>query len=120
MSVLKTQVKTIVQELSELHQLTYEIEWLEYFPAAANDTESNEYVAKAAKENNFQTIERPYPFKFGEDFGWFSREYKTAMFGLGAGEDTPALHNADYDFPDVLLETGISIFKSIILNILEE
>jgi len=118
MSVLKTQINTIVQGISEQYQLTYEIEWLEYFPAAANDDQSNAYISQAAKENNFQIINRPYPFKFGEDFGWFSREYKTAMFGLGAGEDTPALHNADYDFPDELLETGIAMFKSIILNIL--
>jgi len=119
MSTLKTQVSSIVRGISEQHQLAYDIEWLEYFPASANDTDSNAYVAWAAKENNFQVVERPYPFKFGEDFGWFSREYKTAMFGLGAGIDTPALHNADYDFPDELLETGILMFQSIISNILK-
>ncbi|MFS4491407.1 amidohydrolase [Maribacter sp. 2308TA10-17] len=119
MSALKSQIHATVRKLSEEHQLAFEIEWLEYFPAAANDKDSNAYVAKAALENNFQIIKRPYPFKFGEDFGWFSRDYKTAMFGLGAGLDTPALHNADYDFPDELLETGISMFKSIISNVLK-
>lgn len=119
MSVLKTQIKSKVEKICEIHRLAYEMEWLEYFPAAPNDAKSNTYVAEAAEENNFQIKERPYPFKFGEDFGWFSREYKTAMFGLGAGENTPALHNADYDFPDELLETGIAMFKSIISNILK-
>ena len=42
------------------------------------------------------------------------------MFGLGAGLDTPALHNADYDFPDEIIETGITMFKSIISNIMKE
>jgi len=120
MTILKTQIKTIIQEISEHHELAYEIEWLEYFPAAANDKQSNAYVTQAAKENIFQIIERPYPFKFGEDFGWYSRKCKTAMFGLGAGLDTPALHNADYDFPDELLETGIQMFQSIIANILKD
>jgi metal-dependent amidase/aminoacylase/carboxypeptidase family protein len=120
MSVLKINVNAVTQTICEKYELAYEIEWLAYFPAAANDMESNKYVEKAAKENNFGIIERPYPFKFGEDFGWFSKEYKTAMFGLGAGIDTPALHNADYDFPDEILETGIQMFKSIILNILKE
>jgi metal-dependent amidase/aminoacylase/carboxypeptidase family protein len=36
------------------------------------------------------------------------------MFGLGAGNDTPALHNPDYDFPDKLIPTGINMFRSII------
>jgi metal-dependent amidase/aminoacylase/carboxypeptidase family protein len=42
------------------------------------------------------------------------------MFGLGAGENTPALHHSNYDFPDELLETGIKMFTGIIDQILEE
>ena len=117
MSILKNQIETTIKDICYKHQLAHEVEWLEYFPASTNETESNSYITTAAKENYYKIIERPYPFKFGEDFGWFSKEYKTAMFGLGAGIDTPALHNADYDFPDELIETGINMFKSIILNI---
>ncbi|WP_047245756.1 amidohydrolase [Maribacter thermophilus] len=117
---VKAQINTLIAETCQTHQLRYKIEWLEYFPAATNDIESNNYIVKAAKENNYRIVERPYPFKFGEDFGWFSREYKTAMFGLGAGVETPALHNSDYDFPDEILETGIAMFKSIVSNILKE
>ncbi|MDC1517327.1 amidohydrolase [Cyclobacteriaceae bacterium] len=120
MSALRVQINEIIQQICQIHKLQYEIVWLEYFPAAANDIESNNFIEKAAKENNYKISERPYPFKFGEDFGWFSREYKTAMFGLGAGLDTPALHNADYDFPDEIIETGITMFKSIISNIMKE
>ena len=29
------------------------------------------------------------------------------MFGLGAGTETPALHNPNYDFPEDLIDTGI-------------
>ena len=36
------------------------------------------------------------------------------MFGLGAGLDTPALHNPDYDFPDELIDTGVQLFGGII------
>lgn len=120
MSALRVQINEIIQQICQIHKLQYEIVWLEYFPAAANDIESNNFIEKAAKENNYKISERPYPFKFGEDFGWFSREYKTAMFGLGAGLDTPALHNAAYDFPDEIIETGITMFKSIISNIMKE
>ena len=119
-TAVKTQIKTSIQKICQTHKLKHEIEWLEYFPASTNNTKSNNYIIRAAKENNYKITLRPYPFKFGEDFGWFSREYKTAMFGLGAGINTPALHNSDYDFPDEIIETGITMFKSIISNIMKE
>ncbi|MFC5045166.1 amidohydrolase [Aquimarina hainanensis] len=120
MDSLKSTIKKILDETSEDHGIEYELKWLEYFPASKNDQESNIYVRRAAIENEYKITERKYPFKFGEDFGWYSQSTKTAMFGLGAGISTPALHNADYDFPDELIRTGYSMFKSIILNILEE
>ena len=119
MLILKTQIEAVVKKTCHVHKLEYEVEWLEYFPASNNNITCNNYIEKAAQENKFKIIKRPYPFKFGEDFGWFSKKYKTAMFGLGAGINTPALHNADYDFPDEIIETGISMFKSIISNIMK-
>ena len=119
MLILKKQIEAVVKKTCHIHKLEYEVEWLEYFPASNNNITCNNYIEKAAQENKFKIIKRPYPFKFGEDFGWFSKKHKTAMFGLGAGIDTPALHNADYDFPDEIIETGISMFKSIISNIMK-
>ena len=120
MSTLKALIESIVKITCIKHELKYEVKWLEYFPASANDNNCNNIITTAAEENHFKIIERPFPFKFGEDFGWFSREHRTAMFGLGSGLDSPALHNADYDFPDEILETGIVMFKSIISNIMKE
>ena len=119
MLILKTQIEAVLKKTCHIHKLEYEVEWLEYFPASNNNITCNNYIEKAAQENKFKIIKRPYPFKFGEDFGWFSKKHKTAMFGLGAGINTPALHNADYDFPDEIIETGISMFKSIISNIMK-
>jgi hypothetical protein len=38
------------------------------------------------------------------NFGLFT--HPGAMFGLGSGTDSPALHNPDYDFPDDIITTG--------------
>lgn len=120
MNDLKAAIKDIVNEQCAIHGLEYEFEWLEYFPASLNNQECNHVVRIAAKENGFQMINRDYPFKFGEDFGWFSSSYKTTMFGLGSGLETPALHNANYDFPDEIIPTGHAMFSSIISNLLQE
>jgi hypothetical protein len=36
------------------------------------------------------------------------------LFGLGSGLEQPQLHEPNFDFPDVLIPTGISIFSQII------
>jgi|TARA_R110000737_G_scaffold50895_2_gene71984 amidohydrolase len=91
-----------------------EISWTQIFFANKNDNSANEFVRKAAKHNKFDIHEKTDPFKWGEDFGLFTQLFKGAMFGLGAGETTPALHNPDYDFPDDITSTGIRLFFQII------
>ena len=44
-------------------------------------------------------------------------KYRLDAF-LGAGMDTPALHNPDYDFPDDLIPLGARIFLRTARNIL--
>jgi metal-dependent amidase/aminoacylase/carboxypeptidase family protein len=53
------------------------------------------------------------PFTW-EDFGLFTQHFSGAMFGLGSGTDTPALHNPDYDFPDEIIPTGITYFIKLV------
>lgn len=120
MAALSARITSQIEESCQKNGLEHELEWLEYFPASANDPLCNSFIEKAARANKLKVRESPYPFRFGEDFGWYSKEYKTAMFGLGAGIATPALHRADYDFPDALIETGVSMFKAIISFILND
>ena len=118
MERLKETIKKTISSVCKEESIDYEMDWFEYFPAAANHTECNAIIRNAAATLDLRQVERQYPFKFGEDFGWFTKDYKTGMFGLGAGVDTPSLHNKDYDFPDDLITTGLHMFKSIITNIL--
>ncbi|NJN77870.1 MAG: amidohydrolase [Saprospiraceae bacterium] len=114
MADLKRNVETILATISTRNHLEYNINWFEYFPTTVNHNICNEIITNAAKVNNFDLQEKAYPMKFGEDFGWFSQRYKTAMFGLGSGLNTPALHHDDYDFPDEIIETGMKMFQEII------
>ncbi len=111
--VLKDRVKNI----SKKYRLSFELEWLEYFPSIYNHPDCVALIKKAASANGLEIKKEVNPLRFGEDFGWFSQKYKSAMFGLGAGLHTPALHHVEYDFPDELLETGMNLFKSIISEI---
>ena len=111
-------IDSIVCAAGEKHQLTYSTEQFDYFPAVINDDKCNELIVAAGKRLNYRVSELALSMRFGEDFGFFTQKGKGAMFGLGAGLETPPLHSQTYDFPDVLLDTGISMFKSIISELL--
>ena len=118
MTNLKKNIIQIIDDIASEQSLEYKIDWFEHFPASQNNIECNQYITKAANQNSLSLVERRYPFTFGEDFGWYSKKYKSAMFGLGAGENSPALHHEDYDFPDEIIETGAKMFYDIITHIL--
>ena len=115
------QMEMIIQRLSEeLDKLTHEyvlethVSFEETFESCTNDPVAVSSIRRAADMSGFAVIEKAEPFKWGEDFGLFSSTFPGAMFGLGSGEDCPALHNPDYDFPDEILPTGIEMFYGII------
>lgn len=109
-----------VKRISQHHKLELEEEFTAVFAANQNDHFVVDQIVKAAKSHGLETFEKAEPFPWGEDFGLFTQHIPGAMFGLGAGEDTPALHNPDYDYPDQITETGIKLFYAIAKNILED
>ena len=118
MDQLKTKLSGILEKTAQRHSLLCKTEWFDYFPSAVNHEVCNDMIRKAAVKNGFQLVEREEPFKFGEDFGWYTKQYPSAMFGLGAGTNVPALHSDEYDFPDELIDTGIRMFSGIIGELL--
>ena len=113
MKELETELEMIATEIARKYNLKPEISWTQRFSANENDPTAVYFVRKAANSLNFNVSEKEFPFNWGEDFGIFSEHFKGAMFGLGSGVDTPALHNPDYDFPDEIAETGAEIFYKI-------
>ena len=91
----------------------------ESFAATNSDENCVKTIETAAKN-----LELPYgtldePFRWSEDFGRFGSVCPIGFFGLGSGIDQPALHDAQYDFPDDILETGMTMFWEIIRQELE-
>ncbi len=119
MDSLMDKIKTIATEVSQKHHLELELLWFDYFAATKNDAFCNSVIKESAAKSDLDSVSQKHPFKFGEDFGVFTQRYPGAMFGLGSGEETPALHNPDYDFPDEIIETGIAMFKEIITTTLK-
>lgn len=107
---IKIDLKHLVQKTPGLE---YKLIWKEAFEAHHNTPELYQAIKNIAAKKNLEFIEKEKPFAWGEDFGTFTQKYKGAMFGLGAGENTPELHNPDYDFPEEIIPTGIQVFLSL-------
>lgn len=117
MKNLERQAEDLAVRIAENHGLKTEIEWTEEFYSGFNDSEATERIREAAKATGSKIIEQEHPFKWGEDFGLYTHHYRGAMFCVGAGEEHPALHHPDYDFPDEIIETATQVFLKIIMKI---
>lgn len=114
LSELKEKIKTAVNNISLENNLKYEINYTEEFIAVTNDKEAVSIVKKSAAKSGLNIIDKETPFSWSEDFGRFTDIYKGCLFGIGAGDNSPALHNSDYDFPDELIIPASDLFYTII------
>ncbi|MEO9533859.1 MAG: amidohydrolase [Crocinitomicaceae bacterium] len=110
----KKKYEQSIHTICENEGLKYAIQWFEEFPSVINNIDATELIQQSAQERNYEIIQKDKAFPWGEDFGYFTQTSTGAMFGLGAGENIPNLHNPDYDFQDELIEIGSNIFFEII------
>ena len=95
-------------------QLQFNVSWHEYFPATKNhETEVNKVIA-VAQSLNIPVKILDEPFRWSEDFAYYTQNFPGAFFGLGAGCDHVQLHDSTYDFPDPLIQTGGSLYRGLI------
>ncbi len=89
------------------------------FSASVNDAQAVAHLARALDALGMPYDEGDLPMRASEDFGRFGQGgTQSAMLFLGAGEDHPALHNPDYDFPDALIPLGVQIFHRVMRDLL--
>lgn len=113
---LETLIEMITKEANRIASaegLGCEFRFVESFAVSENHPKASEIAEEVMKKSGLDMIEKPEPFRWSEDFGLFSQSCPACLFGLGAGEDCPQLHEPTYDFPDGLIETGVMIFEGI-------
>lgn len=118
MDSLQSRAEQLIKLISEEASLIAELQWKEVFPATVNDPGMNLLVQRAAINRGIPFFSLESPFPWSEDFGYFTAKYPGALFGLGAGEECPALHSSFYDFPEEIIEAGRSIFLELLEVIL--
>lgn len=117
LDALIEKVKAKANAIAESERLEVDFSFVEQFAVSVNDPELYDLVEKTAKNLGLSLVEKPKPFRWSEDFGLFSQICPSFLFGLGAGENCPQLHEGTYDFPDELIETGVGMFEAILSSL---
>ncbi len=118
MAGLKDTACELVNSIAKVHHLEVKFEVFDEFAASINHTEAAEVAIAAMSAIGIAHNDEGLPMRASEDFGVFGWGAKAAMLCLGPGENYPALHNPDYDFPDDLIPIGVAIFERITRDLL--
>lgn len=118
MAALREEVTTLARDLAERHGLGLEFSHHDRFAACVNHADSARAILRALEALGMKHSETGLPMRASEDFGLFGGQAKAAMFLLGSGEASPALHNPDFDFPDGLIPQGVAIFDRVMRDLL--
>lgn len=103
-----------ISEIISNHDITWEHEWVEIFPALINKGTGLSEIINSAKELKLSLEEMPNPFSWSEDFSYYQQRYPTVFFGIGSGRQQPPLHHKAYDFPDELIKIGMDLCFEIL------
>jgi metal-dependent amidase/aminoacylase/carboxypeptidase family protein len=113
METLTTRLSTLLHEIASQESVEPDISFTEIFPATVNHPDCVAMIKKASRELGLSLKMLDTPFRWSEDFGYFTEKFPGGYVGLGSGVSQPPLHHPAFDFPDELLETGIRIFYSL-------
>lgn len=119
MAALETAAVGLIAAAAVRHGLTHAIETHDIFAATTNTVLAARHMGAALAALHIPTSAGDLPMRPSEDFGAFGADgTDLCMILLGAGENLPALHNPDYDFPDALIPIGARLFHRLMADLL--
>jgi amidohydrolase len=108
----------LARRIASTHGLEIDHSWTDEFPVTTNHPEAVALVREVAESRGIGVAWRDAAYPWSEDFGWFTRRFKGAIFGLGAGDEVAPLHSPDFDFPEALIPRGLDLFEGLIEKII--
>lgn len=118
LNLLCEKTEIIVAEIAHDYNLTYSHKYCEEYPATLNAPECVKMVTNSVKEIGLDLEMMENPNNWSEDFAYFTATNKGVQFGFGAGEQTPNLHDPEYDFPDDIIEPAAKLLFDIYKQLL--
>ena len=118
MAELCAEAEALARRAADAEGLDLDIAYDDIFLHCENAPEAVAHLARALDAEGVGHDKGSLPMRASEDFGRFRAVAPSAMFFLGSGENHPALHNPDYDFPDELIAIGARVFMRVVRDLL--
>jgi metal-dependent amidase/aminoacylase/carboxypeptidase family protein len=112
LDVLKQKLIDKTKALAERDGLEYDFSYCDSFFATVSHKESNDKVRKAAEGLGLAVLDGQLS-RGSEDFGCYTKRTRGSFFWVGAGENRPGIHTAEYDFNDALIPSVVDLFMAI-------
>lgn len=119
LELLTQQLIHLCQRKASDYLFDFSFSMHEAFPATTNDDRLVNLIESCGIELGMPCARLKEPFRWSEDFGRFSHSCPIALFGIGAGLEQPPLHDKDYDFPDDIIETSVTLLGLIVHKLLK-
>ncbi len=118
MERMYTEAELIINEIANEERIKSNISKEDVFSTCTNTNLAYDLVTAACSKAKVKCNTINEPYRWSEDFGRLLDSSKEgAMFTIGAGVDSPQLHNPDYDFPDELTSIASAVFIELIRKI---
>ncbi|MDR2178158.1 MAG: amidohydrolase [Treponema sp.] len=113
LEALKNRIEEKTRERAEYHGLEYGFDFRDSVPALHNHRESADKVRRAARRLGLATLDLRTPARGSEDFAWYTKRTRGAMFWVGAGEGRAPIHTAGFDFNDAIIPTVADLYRAL-------
>jgi amidohydrolase len=114
LELIQDELARLVARIAAEDGLTGHVSWHEAFAPTISAPECVSAVTKASIDAGLDVVTLDEPFRWSEDFGFFTAAYPGAFFGLGSGTEQPQLHDNRYDYPDDLIPIGARLYRAIL------
>lgn len=119
LQLMADQIIELCRAKAKDHLLDFSFSEHEAFAVTNSDNRCVKVIEQAATNLELSHGLLAEPFRWSEDFGRFGSVCPIGFFGLGSGLEQPALHDPMFDFPDDIIEIGMTMFWEIIRQELE-
>lgn len=116
MKRLEADIRAEAERAAKAYSLGAHIECTEEFPETRNTDGCAGKVREAAERLGIPLAKWDEPFRSSEDFGYYTKSTRGALFYIGGGEDHAPLHTPEYDFPDAIIKTAAEMFAELAYN----
>ena len=111
--MLANALREVCEGAAKIHRVECEVDIVRGYLPVVNTPEETEMAIRAAKRVGLEVGFPQYPSMGSEDFSYFLTKAPGVIIKLGNGEDSPSLHQPDFDASDEAMRYGIGYFVEL-------